>query len=249
MERGGTVIIDTPSLSNYYKGSNVPLHPCTAGHVQLRRYDSIDNTRRPFQLFNVYFKSGGEYTFNGELLHAMEVADPSIDTFLCGDLNFIESPTDSTTANPHLPPMSFIEKWSSFKNKYHLFDPPHNTHTYYHITADPVSPYSRASRLDRILYPAALSDHPLLTPSVSIPHHHTNLSPTKGGNKSFSDHLPVHLTYEVKGAKDTPRSSIPVWLASSPEFASALRDLWNPVPSRGGAYQELTAYKRALFSS
>ena len=129
MGRGGTAIIDTPSLREHYRGREVALPPPAAGHVQLRIYTPLDSSRKPFQLFNAYFKSGGDFAFNSALLQAMGTADPGIATFLCGDLNFIEDASDSTTANPLLPPSQFTELWNTFKSKYHLHDPPHNAHT------------------------------------------------------------------------------------------------------------------------
>ena len=146
---------------------------------------------------------------------------------------------------PSSPPTSFVELWAAFKARYSLHDPPHEAHTYFHLTEDPSSQYSRSSRLDRILFPSALAGHPLLSPSVSIPHHHTNLSITKRRSNSFSDHLPVHLTYEVGSERGAAKRSIPVWLASSPEFAAT----WKPYPARGGAYRDLAAYKQVLFKA
>lgn len=53
-----------------------------------------------FQVFNAYFKSGGDFGFNHRLLEAMMTVDNDIDTYLCGDLNFLECPEDTTSASP-----------------------------------------------------------------------------------------------------------------------------------------------------
>ena len=248
MSHAGTLIIDTPSIIATHEGSDVPLPPIARGRVQLRRYLPRSNTHSPFQLFNVYFKSGGDFSFNASLIKAISNVDRSIPTFLCGDLNFIESRDDSTSASPLLPPTSFVNAWDTFKALFNLFDPLHTSHTFYHISNNPTSPYSWSSRLDRFLIPSSLAHNPTITPFVSIPNHHTNLKVASSNRlSSFSDHLPIHLTYE---SDDTSQRgpSIPTWLASSPEFAANLRKLWTP-SNRAGAYSQLRSYKKVLFKA
>ena len=247
---GGTVIIDTPNILKYYSPSDIPLPSIACGYVQLRRYIPLSNKHKPFQLFNVYLKSKrGDFSFNSQLISAISTADNSIDTFVCGDFNFIENPNDSTSLSPLLPTSSFLDLFSSFKTRFNLFEPPHDNHTFFHITDDPTSPFSWSSRIDRFLLPVSLADNPIISPSISIPFHHTNLRISKNGNdSSFSDHLPVHISY----VDNLPHSSdsnllIPVWLASSPEFASALRDVW-PIPSAyNNSYNLYAKFKKALF--
>ena len=225
----------------------MPLPAVTRGRVQLRLYTSVKGDRPPFQLFNVYFKSGGEYSFNSRLIAAMATADPHVATFLCGDLNFVESLTDTTSATFSSPPASFLELWSTFKSKFDLFDPPHNAHTFFHITNDPSSPYSWSSRLDRFLLPSFLASNPIVSPVVSIPSHPTNLRPASPSPLSFSDHLPVRISFEGDSVSRPGHPTIPTWLASSPEYATTLRELWASQCTHKGAYRTLKNYKNILF--
>src|SRR5687767_12675723 len=62
------------------------------------------------------------------------------------------------------------------KTHFMLFEPPHDAHTFFHITTDLVSHYSWSSRIDRFLLPLCLYGNPLVTPTVAIPYHSTNLN-------------------------------------------------------------------------
>lgn len=253
MGRGGTAIIDSPSLLTFFSSADVPLPAVTAGHIQLRRYHPRDSLRAPFQLLNVYFKSGGDFEFNARLIDALLTTDNALPTFLCGDLNFIEATKDTTSPNPLLPPSSFLEKWSNLRAHFHISDLDHDSHTYYHVTADPCSPYSHTSRLDRFLVPTALTEHLTITPTVDTPHHHSNLTckPQAGSRRSFSDHLPIQLSYSCSSEEPTGgnRPTIPQWVATSPEFEQELRRTWTPNSSTKNSFSTLASYKRALFAA
>ena len=103
----GTLIIDTPRLCHFYTGSPVPLGPLAKGYVQLRRYAPKDPGRPPFQLFNFYLHSGREFGLNSAILESLLSVDASVPTFVCGDLNFIELSTDTTSAAFSPPPPGF----------------------------------------------------------------------------------------------------------------------------------------------
>ena len=245
LSQAGTIIIDTPQIVKYFAGSDCPLPEMAQGHVQLRRY-TPKGPHPPFQLFNVYFKSG-DFSFNKKLIDVMSEAPNDIDTYVCGDFNFIENLTDSSSSSPSLPPAYFLDAWSKFKSTFKVFDPPHDAHTFFHITSDIFSPFSWSSRLDRFLLPLSLYDHPLITPTVSIPHHPTNLNIKNPSPTSFSDHLPVHITYDNGFLCSRETKTIPTWLASSTEFAETLRSLWKgPVK---GAYKSLELFKKTLFKA
>jgi hypothetical protein len=66
-------------------------------------YHPKEASRSPFQVFNFYLVSGARFVENGELLDSLMTVDNSV----CGDLNFIEKKSDSTSANPTLPPRLF----------------------------------------------------------------------------------------------------------------------------------------------
>ena len=245
MGKAGTIIVDTPSLLQFYSGVDVPLPECARGRVQLRRYTSTLG-RPSFQVFNAYFKSGGDYTYNSGLVKAMLSAEASCPTFLCGDLNFVDNKADSTSTSPSFPTSAFSDLWSSFKERFSLYEPLHDSHTYFHVTNDPSSPHSVSSRLDRFLLPALLFRNPIVSPVVSIASHPTNLSPTRPSPVSFSDHLPIHISYEGDPVERSGRPTIPTWLAEAPEFASNLREIWTRDKAKG-AYKALKRYKESLF--
>jgi len=153
-------------------------------------------------------------------------ADHNIDTFLCGDFNFIEDRED-TTGPFTPPPASFANVWAAFKAKFSVSEVPHSSFTYFHLTSDPTSPHSRASRLDRFLIPSSLFSNPLVTTDVSIFSHPSNYRPQSTTRSSFSDHLPVSLSFHGLSTnlpRSTPR--IPQWVAESPEFATPLTARW-----------------------
>ena len=128
-----------------------------------------------------------------------------------------------------------------------LEDVSHDAPTYYHLTSDVFSPYSHTARLDRFLVPSDALTHPLVLPTVSIPHHSTNFSvaPPIGFRRSFSDHLPVRLTFSSGPSDGSRRPSIPVWIAKCPAFAEALRSRTTQLSSR--PFRALEQYKKTMF--
>ena len=244
----GTLIIDCPGIRRFYQGAPVPLPAVTRGRVQLRRYTPLSPNRSPFQLFNFYLVSGGEFSANSGIINSLLDLDASIPTFVCGDLNFIEKTSDSTSATPVLPTQTFLDSWEAFRTRFGLVDVDHDAHTFFHISpSDPSSRYSWSSRLDRFLAPASICSHPLFSPAVDIPHHSTNHS-IRHSRSSFSDHLPVRLSFRDSSDRAPGRPTIPTWLAESPAFVESLRKSWAPC-SAGSPFVSLTRYKCALFAA
>ena len=216
----GTIIIDCPSVLRFFQGTSVRLPEVTRGRVQLRRYTPHPHvtTRSSFQLFNFYLVSGGEFAENTKIIRSLLTLDTSVPTFVCGDMNFIENASDSTSRDPTLPTREFQEVWEAFKTRFGVVDVEHDAHTFFHINSeDPTSKHSWSSRLDRFLVPVDVSTHPLFDPVVDIPHHPTNHS-VRTSRAAFSDHLPVRLSFQDSSARSSGRPSIPTWLAESPTF-------------------------------
>jgi len=245
VSHAGTVIIDTPSLSNFYTGNDVGLPSFTRGHVQLRHYTPCNPTYPPFQLFNCYFKSG-DFDFNRKLIDAISTVPNNVTTFMCGDFNFIEKDCDSSSSSRLLPSNDFLHAWSNLKLRFNLYDPQHDSHTFFHVSEDPN--FSWTSRLDRFLFPLALFNNPLITPTVSIPHHFTNLKADNDNSSSFSDHLPIHVLYDNGTVCHRDSKVIPTWLAELPEFADTLKGLWQPKRS-GNAFRTYSSFKKVLFKA
>ena len=249
MNVAGTLIIDTPSVSQFYSGTDVPLPSCCRGYIQLRRYLPKSVAYKAFQLFNIYFKTGpNKALIQTELVHSLLSVDASLPTFFAGDFNFIEQVDDSSNSSPSLPSAAFTSAFSSLKAHFSVAEVPHHEHTYFHITSDPTSPFSYSSRLDRFLIPSSLFLNPLSSPSASVFHHSSNFRPVPSGpRRSFSDHLPISLSFVTDSCDKRNLPSIPLWVASSPEFASALRDSWRPPSSVKCPFKLLSQFKAAFF--
>ena len=197
----------------------------------------------------MYFKTGqNKATLQEDLVRSMLGADSSIDTFLCGDFNFVESSED-TTGPFASPPAAFLDAWANFKAKFSVSEVPHSAFTWFHLTADPTSPHSQASRLDRFLVPSSLFSNPLVTTDVSIFSHPSNYRPHSAIRTCFSDHLPIALSFHGLATRLPHSSRIPQWVAESPEFASALTARWvHPGPD-ANPWRVLKGYKAALFAA
>ena len=215
----GTAILDTPGVTKFFVGHDIPLPFCTKGRVQLRRYIPKDHSRTPFQVFNFYLVSGPDYVQNTRIIKALLTVDCSLPTFVGGDMNFVEDFSDTTSAHPSLPTQKFGEAWDDFKSRFDLSDAPHGAHTFFRINKEnPLSPYSVSSRLNRFLVLSSALSHPLFSPTVDVPHHSSNFSVTHviGKRRSFSDHLPLRLAFSSGPPPAPSRPTIPVWLAESP---------------------------------
>lgn len=249
MSTAGTLVIDTPSISQFYWGSDVPLPPCCKGYVQLRRYLPKNPLYKPFQLFNIYLPTCSNKTFlQTQILHALLSVSSSLPSFFAGDFNFITSPEDSSNPSPSLPPAAFLSLFNSLKEYFAVSEVPHNEHTYFHITKDPTSPYSYSTRLDRFYIPSSLFHSLLSSPSASVFCHPSNFRPSRQGARShFSDHLPISLNFVSDSPRVDKKPLIPLWLASSPEFATNLRASWRAPTSYNNPFKLLSQYKKALF--
>ena len=244
----GSLIVETPAFLKFYKGEDVPLPALCRGHVQLRKYVPIDCSRSPFQLFNFYLKSGGEYGFNLGILASLLSVDSPFPTFLCGDLNFVERAEDTSSANPSLPPANFIEGWEKFKQKFDLCEVPHDQHTRFQISSDLSSPFSSSSRLDRFFIPSFLFGHPIFFPSISIAPHPSNFSPSSLVPRHFSDHLPISLSFYHSTVPKKKNNCIPDWVASNPMFKETVESLWKPNPN-STSFAKLRNFKKVLFKA
>ena len=79
MHEAGTAIIDSPSILRFYDPTDVALPANLKGYVQLRRYTPRAAPHQPFQLFNVYFKTGqGKSLVHEDLVSSMLKVEPSI---------------------------------------------------------------------------------------------------------------------------------------------------------------------------
>jgi ribonuclease HI/exonuclease III len=248
----GTLIIDSPNILKHYKPEDVLLPPNCAGFVQCRRYLPLSDSHKPFQLFNCYFFTGADkFSVQASLIDGMISIPNLLPTFLGGDFNFIENLGDSSSANPSLPPSSFLDKFLALKEHFSISEAPHSEHTHFHYTSDVNSPFSYSSRLDRFFVPSFLSPSLTHDVSVSIIPHSTNYRPQSPGTprRHFSDHLPVFLSFSTDENEISNRPNIPLWLASSPEFSAALHDIWKPPLHGKSPFKLLSKYKGALFKA
>src|SRR4051812_24192007 len=52
---------------------------------------------------------------------------------------------DSSSPSPHLPPAAFLDAWAKVKSHLKVFDPPHESHTFFHVSAGVPSSHSWSS--------------------------------------------------------------------------------------------------------
>ena len=64
INRAGTLMVDTPNILKCFNPIDIVLPIIAKGHAQLRRYIPLDSSHSPFQIFNLYLKSGGDFAFN-----------------------------------------------------------------------------------------------------------------------------------------------------------------------------------------
>ena len=162
----GTAVIDTPHLTKFFVGHDVPLPFYTKGRVQLWRYMPKDPSRAPFQVFNFYLVSGPDYVENTRIVKSLLTVDCSVPTFVGGDMNFVEDFSDTTSTNPSLSTRDFGEAWEAFKARFDLSDTSHAAHTFFRVTKEALSPYSVTSLLDRFSVPSSALSHPPFYPAV-----------------------------------------------------------------------------------
>ena len=247
----GTVIIDTPDLLLNFTGVDLRLPSICQGYVQARRYTPTNARSTGFQIVNCYLKSGGVFSLNKDLITPLNSLPNDVPTFLCGDLNFIERLSDSTSGNPTLPPADFLTAWDKVQKHLDISELFHDAHTYFHITSDPLSPHSVSSRLDRFFIPCSLIAHPIIFPAVQIMHHPTNYSvSTTSSIKCFSDHLPIQILYSHDNELDNQKKSrtIPRWIAESCYFSQAFRHLWVSKVSHP-PFVTLSRFKKCMFDA
>ena len=249
MGTAGTLIIDSASVSKLFISTNITLPSCCKGRAQARLYSSRDNSRASFIVINCYLISGGDFAGNLKIANALRSLPPH-PTFMCGDFNFIERPEDSSSSKPLIPPQSFRDAWDSLLNHLDVAELPSDAHTYFHITEDPLSSHSRSSRLDRIYVPTSLLQNPSIHLSPFTPHHLTNFSIKRNNSpqKSFSDHLPIAISYNNPSGHKKKTKGISRWIADSPSFSTFVEKLWVP-RARKCPFNDLSKFKSVLLKA
>ena len=218
----------------WYTPSDIALPECCRGFIQARRYTPKGNGHPPFTLFNCYFFTGADkIQRQSDLLKAMKTAQVEGEVILMGDFNFIRRAEDSSAATPTLPPVEFLKEVDDLCAHFQVAEVIQNNFTYFHVTSDIDSSHSHCSRLDRCFIPTSLFHCPLFFPSFNIWQHPTNYQLPKPGRQkfSFSDHLPVRLSFGVEISVDKASKRIPRWVAESPEFAAQLKKRWTRFPA------------------
>ena len=124
-------------------------------------------------------------------------------------------------------------------------------HTHFHLTHDVHSSFSHSSRIDRFYVPSLSLHSPLFDPAVSVFPHSSNYRPPSPSapRSSFSDHLPIFLSFHTDPAEERSRRSIPLWLALSPEFESSFAPNGKPPSNSFCPFVRLAQFKAALFSA
>ena len=248
----GTAIIDTPAILKFYNPTDVPLPTCCDGYVQARNYIPKADSKHPaFCIFNCYLFSGtNKERKQRDLLDAMKKAKTEGEVFLMGDFNFLHKVEDSSSNAPTLPSAGFLSAFDDLCGYFQITEVAQTEFTYYHVTNEIDSAHSVCSRLDRCYAPTSLHHNPLFRPNLSIWPHPTNYRiPAHGARKeSFSDHLPIKLSFWTDISDIKPGKKIPRWLAETPEFANFVSTNWKTA-SVTCPYRALAAYKKLLFAA
>ena len=72
----------------------------------------------PFSFLTFTSCRGGEFAENTKIIRSLLTLDTSVPTFVCGDMNFVENASDSTSRDPTLPTREFQEVWEAFKTRF-----------------------------------------------------------------------------------------------------------------------------------
>ena len=249
MGSAGTAIIDTPAILKWYNPSDISLPPCCRGYIQARNYSPKGRGHLPFTLINCYFFTGAKkQQRQSDLVKALRQIKVEGEVFMIGDFNFIRRVEDSNSTTPSFPSIDFLEEFDDLCAYFQVAEVLQDEYTYFHVTADVDSSRSHCSRLDKCFIPASLFHSALFFPNLNIWPHATNYKlPTPGRKKfSFSDHLPIRLSFGVEMSTDKASKRIPRWLAEAPEFASELKVRWEP-RENSCPFRALKAYKETLY--
>lgn len=237
----GVAVVDCPSLLETYSVNNLLLPSTLNGYVLGRSYHpkNPDSGYTAFQIINSYFYTGEDKEARqSTICESLLKVDNSLPTFLCGDFNFVTEALDSTSASR--PSNPFLSLFNKVLAHFGLVEAPSEDHTFFRFS----SAGNHSARLDRFYIPSPLLSSPLVSPVVSTTLHHVLYSPSNSRRISFTDHLPLSLSFfSVSSSHSVTNNRIPQWVAEAPEFATKVAELVESTPTSRSPFRALSNLK------
>ncbi len=264
--RAGTLILVDRRLLPFYDIEPVTLGAAAAGHVQALRFtpSSLALHLQPFNLVNVYFKSGQTMAIKQRQIATLLAVQPDARTFLCGDLNFTEHQADAPDDNSrHHLTGAAAATWASVVRHLSLREVFQPVHTHYFISSQPSKCYT--SRLDRFYTSLSEADLTQIRPHAFIPYIKHNIlnsyrrASLPSNNQPHlqapvSDslhppHMPVVLSFTAVAPQPRSQPTAPPALARSAFVVDNVRLRWGGPTLTETPGQSLARWKTAINQS
>ena len=205
----GTLIVvnNNVARSSYIKHSIL-----IPGYLQMLDVTPKDSSFPPFRILNFY----GQQTVEDRLaqIGCIESLTPTRYTFLGGDFNFKDRPSQTTGRYKELP-ARFLTAWNRTLDKHGLSLIPSDVHSF-RVNA------RHTSQLDRFYSSYRESDHTLFSPLISTP------AAEEFRTLNAVDHRPMVLRFVPQKGKRRSKP-FPRWLPQTKAFKSHFHELWSYV--------------------
>ena len=256
-QSAGVATIISPRAHRNYDATHIPLHTDLTGHAVAVHLTPLAHCPGPrYVLLNLYLATGNNH-FQRKIhqLHLLrELSNfPNSIYIVAGDLNFYESPAD--TSSPWTPlPSAFLEAWESFTSTFRLTEIHQPTHTFRRGRGQ-ARAYHCTTRLDRIYCSLSESEIDVYRPSAHLAPLPHGLLTSSGDIKGLdaahrgSDHLAVGTAFRPPAAEAPGRPRIPKWIAMDPAFSSTFEDLWSSEAACPGPFDELARLKQTFYGT
>ena len=235
-QRGTILIVSNKILKHYHYDSQNSKTQHTQGRIQTVTFTPKTNsTHLPFRVINVYLQADDNATALETQLKYIKKLPSARHTYLLGDFNFIETPTDtSSTTTGLLISGTNQTLWNRVCEKHLLHEVRQPNHTYHFISSN--LELCRSSRIDRIYVSFSSADLTLCTLDAFTPRLDINVTNSyestssqdrgKGleKKKRFSDHTPVSLIPTSSRPTKKRSPNVPRWLADTPNFKNAIEE-------------------------
>ena len=259
--RQGTLMAISPVISNNYSIQIIDLGDVPKGRLQAVRFTpkNVNSALLPFQLFNVYFPTGGTRLSARRVtcFDALNAIPPCRHTFMVGDFNFIENLDDSINSELYTLSNTAKDSWQRLLGTHSLTEVQQPLKTFFRSFKEP-GRATTATRIDRVYTSHSDSDQTVFTPVCYIPHlQHTSFSynawklklNSKASYKATSDHFPVTLKFCSTAPSKKRDFNIPKWVGDSQDFVKHFNDNWNPRRLYDDSFQAELAFKKQVSAS
>ena len=251
--KGGTLIMLSPSTRYHYNTFSEPLSPDLQGQAQCLRLEGRTrdgSTPLPFRLLNVYLATGEDHhRRRAKQLRLLAGIPNDMHLIMGGDFNFVEHEDDATNfSDYHELKKGADDAWHYIITKHSLWETHQPTHT--NISPNTKDPgKSRTSRIDRFYISHNEADTTQVTAQAS-PHptpHSTTATIGEHQGQRHTTHIPLLLTFSP--STQSPKQGIyrlPSWIPKTQEFKRIFTEMWseNPPPADTNSFTHNTHIKR-----